>query len=89
VSVTVKAVCASSAKIFVPLIFIPATAGAAFLFYGSSMLIAGVRRNGGCEITALSNALLRRDDQVGCLLFAPIDIAESTMRGSDTRGEGV
>jgi hypothetical protein len=67
---------ALNVAIFVPLAFIPATAGGATLFYGASMLVAAVRRNGGCEVTALSNALLRRDDQVGCVLFAPIDAAE-------------
>jgi hypothetical protein len=31
---------------------------------------------GGCEVTAIANALLRRDDQVGCPLFAPVDLVE-------------
>ena len=53
-----------------------ATAGAAFLFYGSSMLVAAVRRAGDCEVTAISNALLDRDDQVGCPLFFPVDALE-------------
>jgi hypothetical protein len=66
-----------NAAVFVPLFFIPATAGAAFLFYGASMLVAAARRSGGCEVTAISNLLLRRRDEVGCMLFAPVDIAES------------
>jgi hypothetical protein len=56
---------------------VPATAGAAFLFYGAAMLVAAARRQGGCEVTVVSNALLRRDDQVGCALFAPVDQAEA------------
>jgi hypothetical protein len=69
-----------NAAVFVPLFWIPATAGAAFLFYGSSMLLTARRRGGGCEITAISNAVLDRDDQVGCMIFAPIDIAEAQLR---------
>jgi hypothetical protein len=62
--------------VLIPLFVLPATAGAAFLFYGTSMLLAAARGTGGCEVTAISNALLARDDQVGCVLFAPIDAAE-------------
>jgi hypothetical protein len=56
---------------------LPATAGATFLFYGTSMLVAAARRGRGCEVTAISNALLGRDDQVGCPLFEPIDALEA------------
>ena len=58
---------------------IPATAGAAFLFYGSAMLVAAARAQAGCEVTVASNVLLRRDDQVGCALFAPVDHAEQAL----------
>lgn len=44
------------------------------------MLVAAFRRSGGCEVTAISNALLGRDDQVGCALFAPVDLAEAQVR---------
>jgi hypothetical protein len=47
------------------------------LFYGASMLLAAWRGYAGCEVLALSNWVLRRDDQVGCLLFSPIDSLES------------
>lgn len=67
---------AANLAIVIPLFAVPATAGAAFLFYGASMLLAAARRNGGCEVTAFSNAALGRDDQVGCALFAPVDLAE-------------
>jgi hypothetical protein len=52
------------------------TSDAALLFYGASMLLAAVRGYGGCEVLAVPNWLLRRDDQVGCVLFAPVDALE-------------
>ena len=71
---------ALNVAVFVPLFLWPVTAGGAALFYGGSMLVAAVRRSGGCEVTAISNALLGRDDQVGCAVFAPIDLAETHLR---------
>ncbi len=59
--------------VFVVLYLIPATQDAALIFYGISMLLAALRGYAGCEVLAVSNWLLRRDDQVGCLLFAPVD----------------
>ena len=53
------------------------TRDATLVFLGSSMLLAAARRYGGCETLAISNWLLRRDDQVGCLLFWPVDQFES------------
>jgi hypothetical protein len=49
---------------------------AALLFYGTSLLVAAVRGDGGCEVFAVSNWLRRRDDQIACPVFAPIDAAE-------------
>ena len=43
------------------------------LFY-----LAAWRGQPGCEITVISNAILQRDDQVGCPVFYPIDAAESS-----------
>jgi hypothetical protein len=74
-----------NAMVFAPMLILPATAGGAMLFYGSSMLVAAVRRSGGCEITVIANTALRRDDQVGCILFAPIDLSERAI-GRDRRG---
>ena len=50
-------------------------ADAVLLFYGVSMLLAAIRGYAGCEALAISNWLLKRDDQVGCLFFSPIDYA--------------
>jgi hypothetical protein len=52
------------------------TSDATLLFYGGSMLLAAVRGYDGCEVLAFSNWLLRRDDQVGCFLFGPLDHLE-------------
>ncbi len=62
--------------IVIALIVIPPTRDAMLLFYGASMLLAAWRGYAGCEVLALSNWVLRRDDQVGCLLFSPIDSFE-------------
>jgi len=50
----------------------------ALLFYGASVLLAVVKGYAGCEILALSNFLRRRDDQLACAVFSPIDAIEST-----------
>ena len=50
---------------------------AALLFYGGSMLVAAARGYAGCEVLAVSNWLLNRDDQIGCALFWPIDALEA------------
>ena len=71
--------------IAVPFFIIPFTRAAAFLFYGASMLLAAARGYAGCEITAISNWVLRRDDQVGCVIFSPIDAAEASARGEGSR----
>lgn len=52
------------------------TSGAAAIFYGASLLLAAMRGYAGCEVLAVSNWLLRRDDQVGCLVLSPIDHLE-------------
>jgi hypothetical protein len=47
------------------------------------MLLAAARRNAGCEVLAVPNWLLRREDQVCCVVFAPVDALERrrTARG--------
>src|SRR5262249_42491319 len=54
---------------------------AALIFYGASMLLAAFRGYAGCEVLAASNWLLRRDDQVGCLVLSPIDDLERRYLG--------
>lgn len=69
-----------NAAVFTPLLVIPATAGGALLFYGSSTVVAAARRSGGCQVTTIANVALGRDDQVGCVLFGPIDAVEARRR---------
>jgi hypothetical protein len=52
---------------------------AVLIFYGLSMLLAALRGDRGCESLTMSNWLLKRDDEIGCLVFLPIDVAERTM----------
>ena len=52
------------------------TSDAALIFFGLSMLLAAVRGYAGCEVLAVSNWLLGRDDQMGCMVFAPLDHVE-------------
>jgi hypothetical protein len=56
---------------------------AVWLFIGVSLLIAALRGDGGCEATAIPNALAGRRDRVGCVIYAPIDAIEARRpRGS-------
>lgn len=57
------------------------TSDAALVFYGASMLLAALRGYGGCEVLAISNWILGRDDQVGCLVFGPLDYLERRLKG--------
>ena len=50
----------------------------AMLFYGASILLAVIKGYAGCEILALSNLLRRRDDQLACAVFSPIDALEQS-----------
>ena len=63
---------------------IPQTRDAFSLFLGVSLLLAAARGYAGCEVTAISNWLLRRDDQVGCIVFSPIDQAEKALTRKST-----
>jgi hypothetical protein len=62
--------------VFLVLYLLEPTSDAALLFYGASMLLAAVRGDAGCEVLAVPDWLLGRDDQVGCALFWPVDHRE-------------
>jgi hypothetical protein len=64
----------------IPFLLLPVTSGGALLFYGGSMLLAAARRNSGCEVTVASNAVLGRSDQLGCVIFGPVDLLEQGHR---------
>jgi hypothetical protein len=44
-----------------------------FVFYGATMLLAAALGYAGCEVSAVSNWLLRRQDQIGCPVLTPLD----------------
>ncbi len=67
--------------VFLALYLAEPTSDAALIFYGASMWLAALRGHAGCEVLAVSNWLLRRDDQVGCALFWPIDQLEHHRTG--------
>ena len=56
------------------------TSSAVLMFVGASMWLAAIRGYGGCELLAVSNWVLHRDDQLGCLVLSPIDAAERNLR---------
>ncbi|HXC78800.1 MAG TPA: hypothetical protein VNU19_17340 [Candidatus Acidoferrum sp.] len=65
------------------------TGVAALVFYGASMLLAALRGYSGCEVTAISNWILGRDDQVGCLVLSPVDDLERRLKGTSAGGPSV
>ncbi len=58
---------------------------AAAIFYGVSILLAFVRGDAGCELFTISNWLRRRDDQIVCPVFSPIDRAEARRSETEPR----
>lgn len=49
------------------------------LFYSATLLAAAWRGQPGCEATVISNWILRREDQLGCPIFSPIDRIETCL----------
>ena len=75
--------------VIVALLANPYTAGGAELFYGLTLIAAAWHAQPGCEATVISNWILRRDDQIGCPVFSPIDHAEARrVSRRETANEG-
>jgi hypothetical protein len=55
-------------------------ATAFWVWIGASLLIGAARGYAGCEILAMPNLVTGRRDQIGCLVFTPIDRAEARSR---------
>lgn len=51
-------------------------------FFGVSMLVAALRGYAGCEVLAIPNAITGRRDQIGCVLYTPIDAAEAKRKAA-------
>ena len=73
---------AVNCAVIIALFLFPYTAGAAALFYGVSLLVGAGLGMPHCEATVLSNLILRRDDEIGCPCFTPIDAMERAVRNS-------
>jgi hypothetical protein len=56
-----------------------------WVWLGASMLVAAARGDAGCEVLAIPNLLTGRRDQIGCLLYTPIDRAEAKHQRRATR----
>lgn len=69
---------AHAANIAVAVVFISIAPTVAFLFYGASMAVAAWRGIGACEIFVVSNLLRKRNDQLACPLFFPVDRLENS-----------
>jgi hypothetical protein len=64
----------------------PASGEVAFwVWLGGSMLIAAARDYGGCEVLAVPNLITGRRDQIGCILYTPIDRVEAMRRAGEVR----
>src|SRR5919108_5852770 len=61
----------------------PVTGTSLWIWIGGSLVLAAVRGYGGCEILAFPNALSGRRDQVGCIVFTPIDELEARLSAQD------
>lgn len=55
----------------------PVSGVAIWSFFGASMLVAALRGYAGCEVLAIPNVITGRRDQIGCVLYTPIDVAEA------------
>ncbi|MGH2740874.1 MAG: hypothetical protein ACRDN8_00010 [Thermoleophilaceae bacterium] len=63
----------------------PANEASIWVFFGASMLVAGARGYAGCEVLAFPNAITGRRDRIGCLLYTPIDSAETRHQAARAR----
>jgi hypothetical protein len=65
--------------IYVGLTFLtPLNGGVAFwVWIGASLLVAAARGYGGCEVLAIPNLITGRREQIGCIIYTPIDRAEA------------
>jgi hypothetical protein len=64
----------------------PADAPAVWLWLGGSLLLAAARGDAGCEVLAAANLLTGRRGPEGCIVFMPIDAAESRRHADRTAG---
>jgi uncharacterized membrane protein len=68
--------------VILALVLNPWTGPGALIFYGATLLVTALRGQPGCEATVIPNILLRRNDQIGCPTFSPLDAWEARHRAS-------
>jgi hypothetical protein len=67
----------------------PASAVAFWAWLGASLLVAAARGYGGCELLAFPNLIRGGREQIGCMLYGPIDAVERRRsRGARLLAEG-
>src|SRR5919109_1404431 len=75
--------------VFITVAAVTPVSGTAFwLWIGVSLLLGAARGYGGGEILAFPNILTGRRDQVGCLVYTPIDRAEARRRQRSSAASG-
>lgn len=52
-------------------------------FLGGSLLVAGIRGDPGCEVTAIPGMIRRRAGQLPCVVLSPVDALERRLREAD------
>ena len=55
------------------------------LFLGVSLLLTGLRADGGCEVMALPGMILGKRTHLVCIVLSPLDWAEEKLTGSKER----
>jgi hypothetical protein len=53
---------------------------AAVTFLGVSLVVAGVRAVPGCELMAIPGVFFRKQTELACLIFSPLDRLERKLR---------
>lgn len=53
---------------------------AVLLYIGVSLVVMALRADPGCEVMTLPNLIFRKDTQLPCFLFSPIDALERKIR---------
>ena len=53
---------------------------AAVTFLAISLVVAGVRAVPGCELMAIPDVFFRKDTELSCLIFSPLDSLERKLR---------
>ena len=57
-----------------------------FSYVGLALVLAGWRRDEGCEVMSPANAIIGRQTHFACVIFSPIDWAERKSRGASGHG---